>query len=358
VIIDTARNRAAYLGLVELVRSRRALGFVGAGVACPLGYPTWGALIAHLAAAVRDAHGEQVQSNGQEITVEQVLLEFKRKPLVQAQILKENLGEEYFPMMAGLFGPKDRRIGPITDLVSLPFKHLLTSNYDPSLEQHHYPPNAPVSISLHHPSAPQFIVEFADDNYTRRIVHVHGRYDEARYIILTEEDYRTYIRSAVLEDFWRVVPAAGRFVFFGFGFDDFDLLYAFRRRMALQGNNPRNARHFAIMPLDNPALENTVTVSMLMEYGIEPVFFPHSGTSFAEYDELLSTLKADVSGRVPEQVADAVAAASAVHFQTPEPGEAVTLAQEPLVDDVQQGIERLKEMTRENITRRQTGDLE
>lgn len=358
MIIDTARNRAAYLGLVELVRSRRALAFVGAGVTCPLGYPTWGTLITHLAAAVRAVHGEQIQSNGLDITVEEVLREFKHKPLVQAQILKENLAEEYLPMIAGLFGPKDRRIGPITDLVSLPFKHLLTSNYDPSLEQHHYPPNEPVSISLHHPSAPQFIIEFADDNYTRRIVHVHGRFDEPQYIILTEGDYRTYVRSVVLDDFWRVVPATGRIVFFGFGFEDFDLLYTFRRRMALRGNNQVNLRHFAVMPLDNLAREDAVAVSMRMEYGIEPVFFPHPGTSFTEYDDLLSTLKVDVNGRVPEQVADAVAAATAVHLQSPEPGEAVAVAQEPIVDDVQQGIERLKEMTRENITRRQTGDLE
>jgi hypothetical protein len=161
----------------------------------------------------------------------------------------------------------------------------------------------------------------------------------------------------VLDDFWRVVPATGRFVFFGFGFEDFDLLYTFRRRMALQGNNLA-LRHFAIMPLDNPARENAVTVSMRMEYGIEPVFFPHPGTSFAEYDDLLSTLKADITGKVPEQLADVVAAAAVVHLQGPAPGEAAAPAQEPPVDDVQQGIERLKEMTRENIARRQTGDLE
>jgi hypothetical protein len=146
-------------------------------------------------------------------------------------------------------------------------------------------------------------------------------------------------------------------VFFGFGFEDFDLLYTFRRRMALQGNNP-GLRHFAIMPLDNLARENALTVSMRMEYGVEPVFFPHPGTGFAEYDDLLSTLKADVSGRVPEQVADAVAAATVVHLQIPEPGQAAALAEEPMVDKVQQSIERLKEMTRQNIARRQTGDLE
>ena len=94
---------------------------MGAGVTCPLGYPSWGTLIAELAAAVRTAHGEQFQSNGQELTVDQVLREFKHKPLVLAQILKGNLGDGYFPMMARLFGPKGRRIGPIADLVSLPF---------------------------------------------------------------------------------------------------------------------------------------------------------------------------------------------------------------------------------------------
>ena len=75
MIVDTARNRAAYLRLIELVRSRRALAFVGAGVTCPLGYPTWGTLIAHLAAAVMAVHGERIQSNGQDITVKQVVRE-------------------------------------------------------------------------------------------------------------------------------------------------------------------------------------------------------------------------------------------------------------------------------------------
>jgi hypothetical protein len=49
------------------VRSKRALAFVGTGVTCPLGYPSWGNLITDLAAAVRAAHGEQLQSNGQEM---------------------------------------------------------------------------------------------------------------------------------------------------------------------------------------------------------------------------------------------------------------------------------------------------
>jgi hypothetical protein len=72
------------------VRAKRALAFVGTGVTSLLGYPSWGTLITDL--AVRAAHDEQLQSNGQEITVDQVLREFELKPLVQAQILKEPEG--------------------------------------------------------------------------------------------------------------------------------------------------------------------------------------------------------------------------------------------------------------------------
>ena len=345
--------------MTEVLRSGRALAFVGAGVTCPLGYPDWDALIQCLASELRLARGENIESSGQTVTVEQVLREFKDKPLVQAQILKENLEDRYFLIMANLFGPKDRRIAPIADLVSLPFKHLLTSNYDPGLEQHHSPPNEPVSICLHHASAPQFIVGFSDDDYSRRIVHVHGRYDDARHIILTEEDYGTYIRSAVLDDFWRVVPAAARLIFFGFRFKDIDLLYSFRRRRMGLENNLGNARHFAVMPLDDRGRDNAVTIRMRMEYGIEPVFFSHRPNgSFVEYDEFISNLKQDIVGRVSGPLAEEVSARLVHAVAAPQPAEVIEQEQGALAEDVREGLKHLQEMTSANISRRRTGDLE
>lgn len=356
-IIDTARNRAVYAELVELIRSQRAMAFVGSGVTAPLGYPCWDRLIDRLAAEVRVATGEEIQSNGPRMTVGQVVRELQSEPLVQAQILKQSLGERYFSLMGEMFGPKDQLIAPIADLVALPFKHLLTSNYDRGLERHHNPSNQPISICLYHNSAPEFITNFGDDNYARRVVHVHGRDDEPRQIILTEEDYGTYVTSPVLEQFWQVVPVAARWVFFGFSFRDIDILYSFRRiRMAFGSNQQNHLRHFAIMPLDDPANEGLSTYLLEAKYRIAPIFFLRKAGGFAEYDDLLSALKSDVRGKIPDQLASVSAAEVVVHVEQPP----LTAVDHGRVSQaaLQEGVENLKRMTEENINRRQTGDLE
>src|SRR6266480_3378511 len=209
--------------MLEVIRDGHSIAFAGAGVTFPLGYPTWPKLVDLLASEVRRLRGEQLESNGQAISVEKVLRDLKGEPLVQAQILKENLKGDYFPLMASLFGPKGGRAASVADLVSLPFKHFLTSNYDPGLEQHHVPSTFE-SICLHHEeSAAQFIFHHSDSGYAKRIVHVHGRYDEPERIILTEGDYGIYVRSPLFDQFWRTLPVAMRLVFFGFSFEDIDL---------------------------------------------------------------------------------------------------------------------------------------
>ena len=92
-----------------------------------------------------------------------------------------------------------------------------------------------------------------------------------------------------------------------------------------------------------------------MQYGIEPVFFLHSGESFKEYDDLLSMLKADVIGNVPAQILAEALPAELVPVQQPK----IVQPQEAAAPDaIQQSVERLREITRANIAARKTGDLE
>ena len=353
MIIDSERNRAAYLQMVEVIRSGRAIGFVGAGVTLPLGYPTWTGLVARLAEEVRRIHGDQVEFNGQTIPLQQVLQGLKGEPLIQAQILKDNLHADYFPLMAGVFGSKGGWAGSVADLISLPFNHFLTSNYDPGLEEHHTSGTFE-SICLHdQQAAGHFMAHHTEDNYLRRIVHVHGKYDQPQHIILTEGDYGEYVRLPWFEPFWQIFAIAVRLVFFGFSCQDIDLLDGFRRvRMALGGNNqPVESRHFAVMDLVDPSEELASAWKLNLRYGIDPVFYPNPKEDFAEYGPFLADLKRDVGA--PAVSAPAVPIAPA----PPEPP--APIAGGPPPDGaLLEAVDRLKQITVENLSRRQTGDLE
>src|SRR5438552_2492497 len=102
--------------MVDVIRSGRAIGFAGAGVTLPLGYPTWPGLVGRLAEEVRKIRGEQVEFNGQTIPLQQVVQGLRGELLVQAQILKDNLNADYLPLMAGVFGPKGAWAGSVADL--------------------------------------------------------------------------------------------------------------------------------------------------------------------------------------------------------------------------------------------------
>jgi hypothetical protein len=361
-IVDSERNWHAYTRLVDLLRSERALAFIGAGVSQPLGYPRWSDLIAGLGALC----GEQIEPHDLPVSVQELLKE-RELPLV-AQILKQHLKDKYFDFLSKTFRPRDGFHAPIADLVDLPFRHLLTSNYDDALERHH-PPPVPKHFCLHQKDKrAEFVSTFSDGDSAKLIVHVHGRYDEPEHIVLTDDDYAVYDEPD-MEQFWNWLTLQGRFVFVGFSLDDADLLQSFRRaRMFFNHNkNITDDRHFAVLPLaleqekDAKAtlIENAKATLIMEKYKIVPVFYPHPDKdSYIEYDYFVSALKSHVLGGLPSQpLSSVIEAQTQMHPTKPEPQIVRPEAISPEI--LNEGVQNLKRITANNIARRRrTGELE
>lgn len=213
MLIDTERNTNAYRRMVDAIKSGSPFGFAGAGVAAGLGYPSWARLIDLLADEVQRVRGENVVDlYGRPLTL--VDIRDIRNLLVRAEILKHNLAERYFEFMRETSGPIDRNVDSVADLVALPFRHLLTSNYDPSLER------AIVSSGRTAHSfclMPQEIADFVnrrrEANYAQRVIHVHGKHDRPDTLVLTEADYArnynahdNYVYANKEDALWYSIP--------------------------------------------------------------------------------------------------------------------------------------------------------
>ena len=180
MLIDTTTNNAALAEMLDVIRDGDTLGFAGVGVSRPLGYPTWSDLLGILADETRARCGSDVCVDGETLSVDDV--EAFSDLLLSAKIFKAALGNRYFAVMRSLFGPRGPRPASVSHLLSLPFRHLITSNYDPTLDPITSPLQSgnPVGIfTLNNTQALRdFLLHLGDRTYGKRVVHVHGRYDD------------------------------------------------------------------------------------------------------------------------------------------------------------------------------------
>lgn len=364
LIIDTESNKQAFRQLLQVIRSKQAIAFTGAGVSRPLGYPTWDVLIDRLATETIARCGDHIiDDQGRSITVAQVVE--MRDLLFRAEIFKGNLGARYFEIIRETFGPKDGQIADIRDLVSLPFQHLLTSNYDTVLERAQDDLQVGYeSICLYDAPANAFVNNLANYDYDRRVVHVHGRFDDPEKIVLTESEYAAlYHSSTIARLFWQMVPILRRRVFFGFSFIDMDLTAGFNlgNFNRAQRENHVGVVHFVCVALDDKDQEGSFRALYNMKYGIEPVFFDRVDSGFSGYSTLIRILGRKIAPPPKELrvgLAEALATEVEEAAQPAVPaGPAVAIEEhipEPLNDDVA----HLEHLTESNLKKRATGDLD
>lgn len=299
--------------LIELVASGEAVLMVGSGSSARVGYVTWDGLLEELEdLANRCGTGLDQTRKGDK--------------LAYAEDIKSHIQNKtgdlrrYYALLRNLFSPKDPPFENFhRKLVLLPFRGILTTNYDTVLEAAlgDIEPRFAYDnwLVIDENSAGQvneFLMAMNNDKrMTRRIAHLHGRFNLPSSIILSIEDYRRTYGSRISTNhvqkdsewtlykklLWAVL-ATRRVVFIGFSMTD---PYFNKMLETVSADLWRwdKSIHFAIMSISSKNAENsnknaenlkTRADGLRREYGVDTIFYEDSDNSHQELDRILDEI--------------------------------------------------------------------
>ena len=295
--------------LIEIVASGEAILIVGAGSSVRVGYPDWSGLLEELENSA-SKHDNGFKPN-----------EGKRAnaSLAYAEDIKSYICEQrdglrrYHALLRNIFSPKDppcKNFHKI--LVSLPFRGILTTNYDIVLEAalgEIEPLSAYDNSLVINPGSAggvhEFLMAMSNRNMTRRIAHLHGKFDPASSIILSIADYKeAYGLSLTDEDdgpqqitwtlhrklLWAVL-ATRRVVFIGFSMKD-PYLDEMLETVSADLWGWDKSIHFAIMSISPESAKDSKDKAeeLKSEYGVDTVFYEDSDESHRGLDRIIAEI--------------------------------------------------------------------
>ena len=289
--------------LIELVASGEAVLIVGAGSSVRVCYVTWDGLLEELEDLANRCGAGLNQTR-------------KGDALAYAEDIKSHIRDKtgglgrYYARLENLFGPKDP---PYKDfhrkLVALPFRGILTTNYDTVLEAAlgKLEPRTAYdnSLVIDENSAGrvhEFLMAMNNDKrMTRRIAHLHGRFDTPISIILSIEDYHRVYGLRLPTDqvqgdsewtlhrklLWAVL-ATRRVIFVGFSVAD-PYFNEMLETVSTDLWRWDKSIHFAIMSISSANAENSKTRAdgLRREYGVDTIFYEDSDNSHQGLDRIL-----------------------------------------------------------------------
>jgi hypothetical protein len=234
----------------RLKSARPPIALIGAGLSVPMGYPTWNGLIRllheRLVSPSDSLKGKKTGGQSGESWFS-VLKDFDKDPLWQAEAYEQALPEgEMAAFIRTTFGPKDE-LGEAHRLVGkLPFRHYLTTNFDPSIQQslQKHKRLGGVFTWADQAKVSNFLLSLHSSGGAPQVVHLHGKYDEAASLVLTE---RAYVSRYVTSDDARrkllAIFLTYPVVFAGFSMDDPDLSQIMREVAARLGDLDGTPHH-------------------------------------------------------------------------------------------------------------------
>lgn len=299
-LVGSQDRRAYQQFLAECqAQPREIIGFAGAGVSLDQGYPTWRKLLANIhVKALRYARRPTAgQTEWQRIVDAENLVDLA----VRAGEYEEVLGVARFRRILKVAFARRRLLKSPTAraVVSLPFRYVFTTNYDSTLERTYG--------SLRRSTRIVRVVDWSNRSQVDKLmsswgksegrwyVHLHGTVLRPSGMILTERDYAArYLRS---DEATRALLALLSFrtvAFFGYSFDDLDLLQVLRQTQAVRGTS---SRHFAFVGLSRTQWRDAQRrrTEYKAKYGVEAIFYkvsPKGGHA------ALASLLDEVNGRI------------------------------------------------------------
>ena len=293
--------------LINLVVSGEAVLIVGSGSSARVEYETWEELLNALEKLAIQCGGDLDQSR-------------KNDLLAYAEDIKSHINEKtgslnrYYGCLYDLF---KRKSPPCDDfhtmLVSLPFRGILTTNYDTVLEAALGmidPESASDNSLMIDEDSGARVHEFLmamnnDRRITKRIAHLHGKFDTARRIILSIEDYkRAYgLINPIDEEnqggnesrlrfrlLWAVL-ATRRVVFVGFSMDD-PYLNKILEVVSEDLWTWNKSTHFAIMSITPKDAEDTKDKANRLnnKYGVSTIFYEDTDGSHQGLERIIEEI--------------------------------------------------------------------
>jgi tetratricopeptide (TPR) repeat protein len=270
-------NEHAFHRVCELVTSRDATAFVGAGASAGL-YPPWGELIRQLAdhAASRGAPDadREFWINNSYRSPDAVVDGIKHAvdPGTFAELIRN-----IFRAKAGADGNYFTRMHGA--LIRLPFNGYITTNFDPGLVEARLqlrPDSRATGFGTW--QDPDVVDSWQSGRIFREqpcpLLFAHGIYERSETIVLGAAEYKKAYQTGPFRRLFESIWRQRQLVFVGFSFSD-----SWIRTVAnecLSGGAPLAApRHFALIGLRtadgySPEMRRIVRV----QYGAEPIFYP------------------------------------------------------------------------------------
>ena len=304
--------------LIELVVSGEAILIVGAGSSARVGYVTWDRLMEELE-NLANRCGEGLDQTR------------KGDALAYAEDIKSHINNKMGSLRRYqdfLYESFKQKSPPFDDfhkmLVSLPFRGILTTNYDTVLEAALGtvdPESASDNSLVIDEGSGARIHEFLmamnnDKRMIRRIAHLHGTFNPADSIILSIEDYKdAYGLNPTDEEdqeknesklrfrlLWAVL-ATRRVVFIGFSMDD-PYLNKILETVSEDLWTWNKSTHFAIMSISSKDAEISKDKSETLnnEYGVSTVFYENPDGSHRELDHIITEITEECAARIPSTI--------------------------------------------------------